>query len=369
MSRCITALVSAGLTAWASSAAAEDPRFHVTAGAAHALAGPQSKEFGAGGGGSATVELPVGRVFGVQANAGGVALSQGAAPSDGTLAPKSTGMAFLGTLGVRLRPFGAQRVAGPWIDANGGVAQTGSNGRVALDAHIGWDFRVSKDSRWDVGPFVGYTQIFQPTDALRSDDARIGWAGIQISLGAPERKAPEVAPVMGKAPVVPIDSDALATVEDICPPPADDGTAPDGCPSNEVKIVGDRLVLGDVIHFEFDSPVIRTVSHGLVRRVASFIVSNPDIVEVSIEGHADAKGTLEYNQRLSEARASSTLALLVSFGVDAARLRVVGYGKTHLKVDTQLADARNRRVEFIVTRGATANAPSAPRPARFNTAQ
>jgi len=367
----VLACLACASVAWTSAASAEDPRFHATAGAAHALGGPQQREFGAGGGGSATIELPVGGALGVQANAGGVVLSAGDAPADGSIAPKSTGTAFLGTLGVRFRPFGSSRVAGPWIDANGGLAQTGSRGRLALDAHVGWDFRISKSSRWDIGPFVGFTQIFQPSETLSSADARVGWAGLQVSLGAPERKAPPPAPVMGEAPPPPgpKDEDALATAFDICPPPSEiDGSAPEGCPSEEVKIVGDRLVLGDVIHFEFNSPVIRKRSYGLVKRVAEFIAAHPDIVEVSIEGHADARGTLPYNQKLSEARAESTLALLVERGVDPVRLRVIGHGKTRLKVDTQMADPRNRRVEFIVTRGAHAANPSHA-PARFNTSK
>ncbi len=343
--------------AYCSQAAAEDPRFHLTAGAAHAVGGSQEREFGAGGGGSATVELPVGSVFGVQANAGGVALSQGSPPANGALAQKSTGAAFIGTVGVRFRPLGATRVAGPWIDANGGLAQTGPNGRVAIDAHLGWDFRVSKASRWDVGPFVGYTQIFQPASALSSDDAHIAWAGLQISIGAPEKKHVDPVSVVGRAPPASDERDGVAEVEDVCPSPAADGTVPPGCPQPEVKLEGDRIVLGDVIHFEYDSPVIRHESHGLVRHVAKFIVEHPEILAVSIEGHADARGTLEYNQRLSEARASSTLALLVEFGVDGSRLHVIGHGKTRLKVETALADPRNRRVEFIVTTsGATAHA-------------
>ncbi|MBS2014717.1 MAG: OmpA family protein [Deltaproteobacteria bacterium] len=360
-----TSLVAAS-SMWTSVAAADDPRFHATAGAAHALGGPQAKEFGAGGGGSASLELPVGKVFGVQATAGGLVLSAGDSPSDPRLATKSTGTAFLGTVGVRLRPLGAEKVAGPWIDANGGLAQTGSNGRIALDTHIGWDFRVAKDSRWDVGPFIGYTHVFQPAEALSAADARVGWAGIQISLGAPERKAStDIAPVMGEVPP-PEDDDAVATVEDICPPTPSsaDAKVPEGCPSAphapEVRVVGDRLEIDDVIHFEFDSPVIRPSSHDLVKHVARFIIDHPEITLVRIEGHADARGTVQYNQRLSEARAASTVALLTSFGVDASRLRVVGHGKRRLKVDTQLAEPRNRRVEFIVTGSAREASAATP---------
>ncbi len=146
------------------------------------------------------------------------------------------------------------------------------------------------------------------------------------------------------------DVDGIAEAEQACPPLDADGEVPDGCPGHVVKLENDRLVLDDVIHFEFNSPAIRRQSFGLVRKVAQFISESSDILEVSIEGHADARGTEEYNQKLSEQRAASTRAMLVQFGVDEPRLHVVGHGKSQLKVATLLADPRNRRVEFIVVR-------------------
>jgi OOP family OmpA-OmpF porin len=359
-----TAIFLAALC-WAEPAIADEARVHVTAGAAHAVGGSQQREFGAGGGGSATVELAVGNVLGVQASGGALMLSAGAAPNDPNVAKQSTGTAFMGTVGVRLRPLGASQVAGPWIDANGGLAQTGSEGRVALDAHVGWDFRVAKKTRWDVGPFVGFTQIMQSDIAFRPDDAHIAWAGLQVSVGASERPRPAQIPGRGEQPEPVVrDIDGMAQVEDICPAVDEDGMAPEGCPGPDVKLVGNRLVLDDVIHFEFNSPKIRRKSTGLVHKIAQFIAKNPDILEISIEGHADARGTEEYNQKLSEERAASTRAMLVSFGVDEPRLVVVGHGKSRLKVATVFADPRNRRVEFVVVRSREAAGPppaSSPR--------
>lgn len=361
-----TLIILAAL-AWTVPASADEARVHVTAGAAHAVTGPQEREFGAGGGGSGTVELAVGNVMGVQASGGAVVLASGAAPTDPALARQSTGSAFMGTVGVRYRPFGAQRVAGPWIDANGGLAQTGGESHVAVDAHLGWDFRVAKQSRWDVGPFVGFTQIMQSDIALRPDDARIAWAGIQVSIGATPKARPAELPNMERPQPVVRDDDGALTVEDVCPPIGEDGYAPDGCPGPVVTIVGDRIVLDDVIHFEFNSPKIRTRSTGLVRKVAELIVRTPHIQEVSIEGHADARGTEDYNLRLSEERAASTREMLIAFGVDSSALRVVGHGKSRLKVATPLADPRNRRVEFIVTKSAEVHGPPVASPATTTT--
>jgi OmpA-OmpF porin, OOP family len=128
-------------------------------------------------------------------------------------------------------------------------------------------------------------------------------------------------------------------------------------PVASVRLEADRILLDDVIEFEFDSARIRHRSHPLVSKVASFLADRDGILEVSIEGHADAVGPEAYNARLSEARAESTRDLLVHFGVDASRLRVVAHGAKRLKVATPFANARNRRVEFFVTRVQQAAAP------------
>jgi len=348
---------------WTDTAFADEARVHVTAGAAQAVGGTQEREFGSGGGGAATVELAIGNVAGIQASGGAVVLAAGSSPKDPSVAKQSTGAAFIGTIGVRFRPFGGRSVGGLWIDANGGFAQTGPSPHIAVDTHLGWDFRVSRASRWDIGPFVGFTKIMQPDATFRPDDAHILWAGIQVSLGASERRRAEPPPKQENPEPLVRDFDGVAQVEDRCPASPEEGAIPEGCPGANAELIGDKIVLDDVIHFEFDSPRIRSRSFPLVRKIAAVIKEHPSILEVSIEGHADARGTEAYNQRLSEERAASTRALLVSFGVEEERLRAVGFGKSHLKVATPLAEPRNRRVEFTVTRTAngTASAPS-PRP-------
>lgn len=335
-------------------ALAEDVRVHVAGGAARPVSGAPSRDFGAGGGARATVELPLAAAVGVQGGLGGLLLASGDPPEAG-VASKAAGTALFGTVGARLRPFGARRVAGPWVDANGGVAQTGSLTRPVLDAHVGWDFRVSREARWDVGPFVGYTQIVQPDSEVRGDDARVLWAGIQVSLGAPERARPAPPAEPARAPAPPPRVEAAQTepeVEEVARVEEEACETGDGegCEPVTVELVADRIVLDETIHFRFGSPDIQRRSERLVREVARFIERTPDILEISIEGHADAIGSDEVNQRLSEARAASTRAMLIRFGVDASRLKLVGHGKSRLKVPTPKPSAANRRVEFIVTR-------------------
>lgn len=342
-----------GISAVTTTATAEDPRFHVNAGGAHAVGGTQASEFGAGGVGGGTVELPATSRVGVQASAGALVLSKGDAPTDPTIARTSTGAAFLGTAGVRLRAYGASRVAGPWMDGNVGVAQTGQNTRPTFDAHVGWDFRVSRTSRLDIGPFVGYTQILQPNSAMREDDARVLSAGLSISIGAKERARPAqpIGPEKSQPPPPPAleeDHDKLAEAFDVCP----DGEAPsaeEGC-GGEIRIFENRILLDDVVHFEFDSAKIRARSFRLVRRIARFLKEHDDIVDVSIEGHADEVGSEAYNQKLSQDRAASMRDLLALNGIERSRLRIVAHGKSHPKIVTLKPEYENRRVELFVTR-------------------
>src|SRR5690606_24244088 len=103
-------------------------------------------------------------------------------------------------------------------------------------------------------------------------------------------------------PVFVQEHEEIAEAEDFCK----DGAPPteDGCGTG-VRIYEDRILLDDIVHFDFDRAAIRRQSHPLVRKIARFITEQQDIVDISIEGHADEIGTDEYNQKLSEARAAS----------------------------------------------------------------
>ena len=70
--------------------------------------------------------------------------------------------------------------------------------------------------------------------------------------------------------------------------------------------------------------------------------------EIVIEGHADARGSAEYNKKLSEQRANSVVTHLVgTYGVEAKTLKPLGMGKEHLKDPARPDAPVNRRVEFV----------------------
>ncbi len=81
--------------------------------------------------------------------------------------------------------------------------------------------------------------------------------------------------------------------------------------------------------------------------IADYLKRNMD-VRVHIEGHTDDTGPAAWNQTLSEMRAASAKAYLVSKGVDDARLTTSGVGESDPFVPNTSAEnrSRNRRVEF-----------------------
>jgi OOP family OmpA-OmpF porin len=117
-------------------------------------------------------------------------------------------------------------------------------------------------------------------------------------------------------------------------------------------MVGDKILLDDIIHFDTDSPRVHHVSFAIIKKVADFILANPDVLEVDIEGHADETGTTDHNFVLSRQRADSVKRIIVQYGVEEKRITTHAYGETRPRVpghaEEQLKE--NRRVEFTVTR-------------------
>ena len=103
-----------------------------------------------------------------------------------------------------------------------------------------------------------------------------------------------------------------------------------------------------VIYFDFDKATIESKYADLLRAHADFLVKNPS-VKVLIEGHADERGTPEYNIALGENRGQSVEKYLLSLGVSASQMSVVSYGeeKPMVKSRTESAFAKNRRAVLV----------------------
>lgn len=146
------------------------------------------------------------------------------------------------------------------------------------------------------------------------------------------------------------DGDGVADRFDKCPgTPA--GTVVDGagCPIvfPTSNLTTDGTTTGSIIQFEFDSSVLRTSSYPVLDAVSAELRAN-SAARASLEGHASAEGTDEYNMRLSRDRANSVKTYLVNSGVDANRLEVKAFGESRPVASNETEEGRvlNRRVEI-----------------------
>ena len=110
-----------------------------------------------------------------------------------------------------------------------------------------------------------------------------------------------------------------------------------------------------LVYYDFDKSAIRPDMRPVLDAKAKFLMDNPT-VKIQIEGHADERGTVQYNVALGHRRSQSAKDYLVSLGVDASRIETVSFGKER-PVDprhNELAWSKNRRAKFNVTGGVPA---------------
>jgi len=105
-------------------------------------------------------------------------------------------------------------------------------------------------------------------------------------------------------------------------------------------------VADTVFYFEFDRAVLRPEARAALRLHSDYLKRNP--LRVRLEGHADERGSREYNMALGERRAEAVREFLVMQGVDSSLLEVISYGEEVPAVLGSSEDAwsKNRRVEM-----------------------
>lgn len=149
------------------------------------------------------------------------------------------------------------------------------------------------------------------------------------------------------APVVPNNPTPAPTPRNMTPvPEVNDYERIRQTPIDEIDRMG---LLGD-IYFDFDQSELRESDKATLAKNADAL-KKYDFLLVTIEGHADERGTIEYNLALSDRRARVVYDYLVSVGVSASRMKAVAYGK-EIPVCTESNEdcwQRNRRAHFAVT--------------------
>jgi len=139
--------------------------------------------------------------------------------------------------------------------------------------------------------------------------------------------------------------------EEAPPPPETRAAPPPPPPPPAPAPVEEKIVLRGV-NFDFDKADIRQADQGTLDRKAAVLVANPN-VKLRISGHADERGSDEYNLALGNRRAAAAKRYLESKGVDGGRMEVVSYGEERPlnPGSDEDAYAQNRRDEFEVTAG------------------
>ena len=120
--------------------------------------------------------------------------------------------------------------------------------------------------------------------------------------------------------------------------------------SSADKTPAEKLAqVGDTVNFGFDSAELTVSARSTLNRQAAFLSLNPDLMIV-IEGHADERGTREYNLALGDRRATAVRDYLVAKGINSARVRTVSYGKERPAVSgsDEAAWAKNRRAATVL---------------------
>ncbi len=176
---------------------------------------------------------------------------------------------------------------------------------------------------------------------------------LAVTVGACGKKTP---PVARPIPPPPADPASSANRPPMPPEPiAENRSVP------PEPIAEDPLKVSDIdkinqnspfqpVFFALDMADIDSTGQAALNANAGVLKKYPEWV-ITIEGHADERGTAEYNLALGERRAVAARAYLISLGVPADRLKTVSYGK-EFPFDpshTESAWSKNRRAHFVVT--------------------
>ncbi|MBN8622884.1 MAG: OmpA family protein [Flavobacteriales bacterium] len=124
-------------------------------------------------------------------------------------------------------------------------------------------------------------------------------------------------------------------------------------PGAEVERVGEGIKVTlkeNMVNFAFNKSDLQPLAKANLDKLAEILINNPD-TNINIYGYTDSKGTDEYNLSLSDRRAASVKAYLVSKGIASSRMNTMGMGEASpiASNDTEAGRAQNRRVEFAIT--------------------
>jgi outer membrane protein OmpA-like peptidoglycan-associated protein len=123
-------------------------------------------------------------------------------------------------------------------------------------------------------------------------------------------------------------------------------------PDAKVERVGEGIVVEFTsnVLFAFDRSNLSADARTNLDKLVVVLNNYPD-TNIEVQGHTDSKGSVAYNQKLSERRANAVSGYLSGKNIKASRLTIKGFGETVPKYDNATAEGRtqNRRVEFLIS--------------------
>jgi len=124
-------------------------------------------------------------------------------------------------------------------------------------------------------------------------------------------------------------------------PPAAAAQAPSVVPGSQQDFVAN---VGDRVFFDFDKSELRPDARSTLAKWVAFLKKYPND-KLTVEGHCDERGTVEYNLGLGDRRATAVKNFLMAEGIDAGRLKTISYGKSRPAVlgHNEGAWSQNRR--------------------------
>ncbi len=111
--------------------------------------------------------------------------------------------------------------------------------------------------------------------------------------------------------------------------------------------------VGDRVFFDFDNYSLKAKARQTLERQATFLKNNAG-VKVVLQGHADERGTREYNLALGDRRANSAKDYLIALGINPNRITIISFGKERPAVagSNEAAWSQNRRAVTVISAGA-----------------
>jgi peptidoglycan-associated lipoprotein len=153
-------------------------------------------------------------------------------------------------------------------------------------------------------------------------------------------------------------ADSIAAVRSAAEAAARERAEAEARAARERAAAAARVTLEDMVFFDYDKSDIREDAAAVLRRKADVLRVSPQ-VQLRIQGHADERGSTEYNLALGNRRAEAVRQFLAGFGLAGDRFSIISYGEERpLEARSdESAWSRNRRAQFEITAGANAINP------------